>query len=76
VPWLQVTPSGSGLPASATVSLVSAALPAAGGTGTVRFDASGDGLSFSAVVTISASGQARPIRRRLYALPPAGGEGR
>jgi hypothetical protein len=76
VPWLQVTPSGSGLPATATVSLVSAALPAAGGTGTVRFDASGDGLEFSASVTVTAPGQARPIRRRLRSVPPAAGAGR
>jgi hypothetical protein len=76
VPWLNVSPAGPALPATATVSLVSAALPAAGGTGTVRFDASGDGLEFSASVTVTAPGQARPIRRRLRSVPPAAGAGR
>jgi hypothetical protein len=76
VPWLQVTPSGSGLPATATISLVSAALPAAGGTGAVRFDASGDGMEFSTTVTVTAPGQARPIRRRFHSLPPVAGAGR
>jgi hypothetical protein len=76
VPWLDITPSGSGLPATATISLVSAALPPAGGTGAVRFDASGDGMAFSATVTVTAPGQPRKIRRRLHALPSGGGAGR
>jgi hypothetical protein len=54
VAWLEVTPAGGALPATATIRLVGA--PPAGATGSVRFSASGEGMSFSATVVVTAAG--------------------
>jgi hypothetical protein len=72
VPWLAVSPTAGALPGTATVSLVAAVLPAGGGTGQVRFEAAGDGMSFSATVSVAVPVRVRPPRRRLYAEPPGG----
>jgi hypothetical protein len=63
VEWLEVTPVSGALPGSCVVSLVGN--PAAGQTGAVRLDASGDGMSFSATVTVTTQGRVSRIRRHL-----------
>lgn len=63
VPWLQVAPASGAMPGRCTVSLVGT--PAAGQTGQVRVDASGDGMSFSTTVTVTAQGRVLRIRRHL-----------
>ena len=67
-PWLAVTPGAGALPAQATVSLIAEVFPGGTQTGRVTFTAtSGDGLSSSAVVVVSAErvSPPHPLRRRL-----------
>jgi len=52
--WLEVSPAGGVLPDTATIRLSGA--PPAGATGTVRFSATGEGMSFSTTVSVTASG--------------------
>ena len=54
VAWLEVTPPSGTVPGGATIRLVGS--PAASATGTVRFSASGEGMSFSTTVTVTAAG--------------------
>lgn len=67
-PWLAVSPSSGGVPATATLSLVTSELTRGESQGTVTFTAtSADGMSTSATVTVQASWPepGRLIRRRL-----------
>ncbi len=61
VPWLQVSPASGTLPAEVTVRL----LGKSGAPGTVRFDASGGGMSFSVTVDSSVEGSVRRVTRRV-----------
>lgn len=54
VAWLEVTPPSGTVPGNATIRL--AGSPTAGATGTVRFSASGEGMSFSTTVTVTVAG--------------------
>jgi hypothetical protein len=54
VAWLEVSPASGALPATATIRLVGA--PPAGASGTVRFSATGEGMSFTATVAVTAEG--------------------
>jgi len=69
VPWLQITPTSGSLPARATVSLVGGQPPVGAPTGHVRFDATGDGMSFTAESTVATEGRVFRVRRRLYQTP-------
>lgn len=64
VPWLEVRPSAGHLPASVTVNLVADAVPPGQQTTLLTFDASGDGMSWAASVTVSAEGPADPYAPR------------
>ena len=64
VPWLEVRPSAGSLPASVTVNLVADAVPPGPQATLLTFDASGDGMSWAASVTVSAEGPADPYAPR------------
>ena len=64
-PWLEVVPASGTVPTTATVRAVVAALPAGTVTGHVRIDAIGDGMVFTASVTVTVEGRQGTIRRRL-----------
>ncbi len=56
VPWLHVEPAIRTVPGKVTVGLVGS--PPAGAAGTVRLDAAGEGLAFSASVAVAVEGPA------------------
>lgn len=62
-PWLSVEPTTGTLPGAFTVSLA-ADHPGPGATATVQVTAAGDGMSFSASVTVDAATESPRIRRR------------
>lgn len=64
VPWLEVRPSAGRLPASVTVNLLADAVPPGPQEGLLTFDASGDGMSWAASVTVNAEGPADPYAPR------------
>ncbi len=69
VPWLDVTPSGGTVPAAPTIALSSDEWPPQPATGTVRFDAQGDGMTFSATVAVTAAERLRHSGPRLTPAP-------
>lgn len=69
VPWLELTQASGSLPAHATVRLVGGQPPVGAPTGHVRFDATGDGMAFTAELTVATEGRAFRVRRRLYQDP-------
>jgi hypothetical protein len=74
--WLEVVPAGGSLPATATVRTVAGAMPPPGSVGTVRFDAAGDGMAFSAAVTVTVEHPRGTLRRRLHSVSCAPAPGR
>ncbi len=54
VPWLEVVPSSGGVPTVAKARL--AGSPSSGATGTIRFEASGDGMAFTSTVQVTVTG--------------------
>jgi hypothetical protein len=68
--WLTVSPAAGGLPATVSMVVDPAAMPRVPRTGTVRFEAAGDGMVSSAEVEVSWSGTARPPRRHLRPSGP------
>jgi hypothetical protein len=66
--WLEVVPASGAVPATATVRAVAGAMPPAGSVGVVRFDAAGDGMAFSATVTVTVENPRGTLRRRLRAV--------
>lgn len=66
-PWLSVTPPAGSLPATARVRLTGS--PPEGSRGTVRLDASGSGMAFSATVDVRVEAGEPP--RRVAIVPAA-----
>jgi hypothetical protein len=68
VPWLVVEPSSGTLPATVSVELRPELRPAAATEGTISFTASGDGMSFSTITTLTVG---PPLRRGDRRIAPA-----
>jgi hypothetical protein len=64
-PWLAVVPDSGGIPTTATVGVVADMLPRGTATGSVRFEAVGEGMTFSTSVTVTLEAETRLVRRRL-----------
>jgi thiol-disulfide isomerase/thioredoxin len=67
--WVTVSPAGGAAPATVSIAVDPAKAPAAGSSATVRFDASGDGVSDTATVQVSWRGRLRPPRRLVRTTP-------
>ncbi len=65
VPWLEVVPDNGLLPAEVTVRLHGKSQPRSAATASIRFDASGDGMSFTKVVAGTFAGSTRRVGRRV-----------
>ncbi len=66
VDWLQVQPSSGTLPASPTVSLAPGRGPVGAAAGTLRIEATGDGMTFArSVQVVVQPAQPRSVERRL-----------
>ncbi len=70
VDWLQVEPSSGTLPASPTVSLAPGRGPVGAAAGTLRIEATGDGMTFAQSVQVAV--QAAPPRSAERRLRPSG----
>jgi hypothetical protein len=56
VPWIEVSPSSGDLPATATLAVSSEMRPRLESEGVVTFSATGDGMAFSATVSVTVDG--------------------
>jgi hypothetical protein len=65
VPWIEVTPSSGAIPTTAILTLRPELRPPAATEGSVAFAATGDGMSFSATVSVAVGAQLRRAGRRV-----------
>jgi hypothetical protein len=65
VPWIEVSPSSGDIPATATLTVRSELRPRLESEGVVTFSATGDGMAFSATVSVTVDGprHRRGVRR-------------
>jgi len=65
VPWIVVTPSSGAIPTTATLTLRPELRPPSETEGDVTFSATGDGMAFSATVSVTVGSQCRQAGRRV-----------
>ena len=65
VPWIEVTPSSGAVPSTVILTLRPELRPASATEGSVSFAATGDGMAFSATVSVAVGAQLRRGGRRV-----------